>query len=127
MSAHPIVHVEIPANDPQAASTFYADAFGWQIQVAQEFNYHMFQAEGGPGGAFVAVSGGPDDTMQPQPGEVLIYLGSDDIDADLAKVESAGGTIVTPKTEIPQTGWFGIFRDPTGNKVGLFTYMSNQG
>jgi len=27
------------------------------------------------------------------------------------------------KTEIPQTGWFGIFSDPTGNKVALFTSM----
>jgi predicted enzyme related to lactoylglutathione lyase len=28
---------------------------------------------------------------------------------------------VVPKTEIPQVGWFGVFKDPTGNKVALFT------
>ncbi len=55
MAAQPIVHVEIPATDPKAASRFYADAFGWQIQVAEEFGYHMFQAAGGPGGGFVNV------------------------------------------------------------------------
>src|SRR5690242_1337086 len=122
MPAHPIVHVEIPANDPRAASTFYADAFGWQIQVAPEFDYHMFQAEGGPAGGFVTVGSSTDGgAMAYQPGEVLIYLGSEDIDADLRKVERLGGTVVVPKTEIPQTGWFGVFTDPTGNKVGLFT------
>lgn len=128
MSAHPIVHLDIPANDPQAASKFYADAFGWQIQFAQEFNYHMFQAEGGPGGGFVEVSSAADgDAMQTNIGEVLVYLGSDDIDADLRKVESLGGAVVLPKTEIPNIGWFGVFRDPTGNKIGLYTDRSTQG
>lgn len=128
MSAHPIVHLDIPANDPQAASKFYADAFGWQIQVAPEFNYHMFQAEGGPGGGFVEVSSEADGhAMQTSVGEVLVYLGSDDIDADLRKVESLGGAVVLPKTEIPNIGWFGVFRDPTGNKVGLYTDKAPQG
>jgi predicted enzyme related to lactoylglutathione lyase len=127
MPAQPIVHVEIPANDPRAASTFYADAFGWQIQVAPEFDYHMFQAEGGPGGGFVPVATPTDGgAMQYQPGDVLIYIGSADIDADLQKVESLGGAVVVPKTEIPQTGWFGVFKDPTGNKVALYTSMPGQ-
>src|SRR5919204_178336 len=54
MAAHPIVHVEFPASDPKAASKFYADLFGWQIQTDPNFaDYPMFQAEGGPGGGFV--------------------------------------------------------------------------
>ena len=32
----------------------------------------------------------------------------------------AGGTILMPKMEIPNTGWMGLFQDPTGNVVGLF-------
>src|SRR5579871_4303851 len=106
MAAQPIVHIEIPANDPKAASTFYADAFGWDITVAPEFDYHMFQAAGGPGGGFVSVGAATDgDPMSAKPGDVRIYIASDDIDADLRKVESLGGQIVLPRTEIPQTGW----------------------
>jgi predicted enzyme related to lactoylglutathione lyase len=26
-----------------------------------------------------------------------------------------------PKTEIPGMGWYAIFSDPTGNRIGLFT------
>ena len=49
MSQHSIVHIEIPATDPAAASKFYADLFDWKLQVDPTFNYHMFQADPGPG------------------------------------------------------------------------------
>jgi len=32
-----------------------------------------------------------------------------------------GGKILRSKTEIPGIGWFGIFKDPTGNSIALFT------
>ncbi|MBV9707198.1 MAG: VOC family protein, partial [Chloroflexi bacterium] len=41
--------------------------------------------------------------------------------ASLAKVEELGGKTVRSKTEIPNTGWFAIFTDPTGNTIALFT------
>lgn len=119
MSNHSIVHIEIPAIDTGNASTFYADLFGWKIQVDQTFDYHMFQAEPGPAGGFVKVGEHP----PYKPGEVLIYISTDDIDATLAKAESLGGKVLTPKTEIPHTGWFAFFSDPTGNRIGLYTGM----
>lgn len=61
--------------------------------------------------------GGP---MQLRTGELLVYVGSDDIDGDLRKAEQLGGKILVPKTEIPNTGWFGVFEDPAGNRLGLF-------
>jgi len=119
---HPIVHVEIPAQDTAAASKFYAEAFGWNIQHDPTFNYYMFQADPGPGGGFVQV-GGMGDYKQ---GEVLIYIGTDDIDASLAKVEAAGGKTLQPKTEIPNVGWFAYFSDPAGNRIALYTGMQQQ-
>ena len=122
MAAHPIVHVEFPASDPKAASKFYADLFGWNIQTDPNFaDYPMFQAEGGPGGGFVKTGTEAGGGLSYQAGEPLLYVASEDIDADLRKAESLGGTTVVPKTEIPQVGWFAIFKDPSGNKVGLFT------
>jgi hypothetical protein len=117
MSNHSIVHIGIPAIDPARAGTFYTDLFGWNVQVNQAFDYHMFQAEPGPAGGFVKVG----ECLSHKPGEVLIYIATDDIDATLAKAESLGGKILTPKTEIPHTGWFAFFSDPTGNRIGLFT------
>jgi predicted enzyme related to lactoylglutathione lyase len=124
MSSHPIVHIDIPASDPKATSTFYEDAFGWKIDVAPEFDYYMFKAEGGPGGGFNKL--GVMEGVVVKPGDVLIYIGTDDIDASLAKVTALGGQVVLPKTEIPQVGWWGVFSDPTGNKIGLFTDIHHQ-
>ncbi|HSJ87949.1 MAG TPA: hypothetical protein VK909_12125 [Anaerolineales bacterium] len=46
------------------------------------------------------------------------------IDADLKKVEQLAGSVVTRKTEIQGTGWYGIFKDPTGNALALYTSMN---
>ena len=59
-------------------------------------------------------------------GQVLIHIHSDDIDADLKKVEELGGKVLHQKTEIPQTGWYGIFQDPTGNVLALYTSLDEE-
>ncbi len=123
MAQHSIVHVEIPATDPAISSKFYAELFDWKMQVEPAFNYHMFQADPGPAGAFVQVG---ESSMSYKPGEVLIYISTDDIDATLARAEALGGKTLEPKTEIPHTGWFAIFADPTGNRIALFTSMRGQ-
>ena len=124
MAAHPIVHIEIPANDTKGLAQFYADMFGWEFRHEPSVDYWMFRAAGGPGGGFVKVGEtDPSSHMQYKPNSLLVYVDSDDIDADLAKAESLGGKTVLTKTEIPATGWFGIFTDPTGNNVALYTAM----
>ncbi len=125
MSNHPIVHLEIPAKKAGEAGKFYGDLFGWKIEADPTYNYVQFQAEGGPGGGFVEVGGGGA-PIQYKPDSLLVYVSTDDIDATLAKVESLGGKTVLPKTEIPQMGWWAVFSDPTGNRIGLFTGMGRQ-
>jgi predicted enzyme related to lactoylglutathione lyase len=117
MAMHPIVHVEIPANDRQAAGAFYRTLFDWQVQDMPEMDYATFSAEGGPGGGFTTVG------QMSEAGKVLVYVLTEDIDATLAKAESLGGTTLVPKTEIPGMGWFGVFSDPTGNQIGVYTNM----
>ena len=116
MSSHPIVHIEIPATNPTAASSFYASLFGWSMTTEPQMDYTMFTAEGGPGGGLPKVDG-----ANVKVGEVLISVGTDDIDATLAKAGSLGGRTLVAKTEIPGMGWYAIFSDPTGNRIGLFT------
>ena len=115
MSEHPVVHVEFSAQDREAAGKFYSDLFGWQISDMPEMNYATFDIGKN-------VVGGLNPVNENNPaGTVLVYIGTDDINASLAKAEALGAKIITPKTEIPQTGWFGFFSDPTGNMVGLYT------
>ncbi len=118
MSKRNVVHVEIPAANVEAAGKFYQELLGWKIQHDDAMNYSMWEAGDGSGGGFPEVS------KDAPAGQVLVYIDSDDIEADLKKVEKLGGTVVYPKTEIPNIGWFGMFRDPTGNVLGLYTGMN---
>jgi predicted enzyme related to lactoylglutathione lyase len=120
MSDHPICHVEIPAADPAAVSKFYAEVFDRQMEIDPTRNYHLFEPQRGPGGAFVQVG----ETTGARIGEVLIYVFTDDIDATLTKAEALGAKTLTPKTEAPH-GWFAVFADPAGNHIALYTAPSH--
>src|SRR5207249_5602194 len=77
-----IVHVEFPARDTARAMEFWSSLMGWQFQsMDAPMEYHMFEAE--PAGAVYPSQAG-------ERGPVL-YYGSDDIDADIARIRGLGG------------------------------------
>lgn len=115
-----IVHVEIPAVNREVAGEFYADLFGWKIQPVPEMNYTMWEAGNGD-----EYGGFPQVSEENPAGQVLIYIASEDIDADLKKVEKLGGKVLRQKVEIPGMGWYGVFQDPTGNVLALYTGMNS--
>ncbi len=114
MSNHKIVHIELSAKDRKALSNFYSGVFGWEVQHIDDMNYTTFKAGNGVAGGFNPV------TDENPAGTVLIYIETDDVTASLNDIQKAGGTIISPEMDIPDTGKFGIFRDPQGNMVGLF-------
>lgn len=118
MSKRNIVHVEIPVANQDNARKFYSDLFGWKMTPMPEMNYTMWETGDGEhslGGGFPIVSD------ENPAGKVLIYVASEDIEADLKKAEKLGGKMIHPKTEIPGMGWYAIFQDPNGNNLGLFS------
>jgi predicted enzyme related to lactoylglutathione lyase len=45
----------------------------------------------------------------------------DDIGRSLAKIQAAGGRVLTPRTDIaPGAGAFAVFTDPAGAEFGLY-------
>jgi len=117
MSKHPLVHIEFSAIDREAAGKFFSDVFGWEIQQIPDMNYAMFNSGEDVGGGLNPVS----DTNPA--GTTLAHIGTNDIEATLAKIEAHGGKMTVPKTEIPGMGWFALFNDPTGNTIGLYQAM----
>ena len=115
MSRRNVVHIEIPAASVPSAAKFYETLFGWKMETVPEFDYTMWEDGSGYGGGFNKA-----DADNPV-GQVLVYIDSDDIEADLKKIVQLGGSVVREKTEIPGTGWFGLFKDPTGNTLALYT------
>jgi predicted enzyme related to lactoylglutathione lyase len=100
------------APDLGAARAFYSATFGW------EFNdygggYAGIRASGGDGEV-----GGPNPSGRVGSGGVLVLLYSDDLDATVAQVKDAGGTIAQEPYEFPGGRRFHL-RDPAGKELGV--------
>jgi predicted enzyme related to lactoylglutathione lyase len=99
--------------DPEAAVRFYGGLFGW------EFEDRM--PAGVSGGYFVAQLGGRDvAAIGSQPGGQSrtagwnTYIGADNADDAAARVEGAGGRVLTEPFEVADAGRMGVFADPAG-------------
>jgi predicted enzyme related to lactoylglutathione lyase len=115
MTSRNIVHIEFSSRDPKESAAFYQALFGWKMETDEQMNYTQWDPGIPPGGGFNPLG------EQASAGDVLVYVSSDDIDADLKKATELGAMVLVPKTAIGEIGWFGIFKDPTGNQVGLYT------
>ena len=114
---------EIPATDLSRAQKFYEIIFETTLTPLDlpNIKMRMFPLQDpmtGVGGAIVD-SGGfhkPSATDGP-----LIYLnGNPDVQNVLDKVETAGGKILVPKTEIsPEYGHMEVIMDTEGNRIAL--------
>jgi uncharacterized protein len=106
-----LVHVEFPAQDVERGRKFWEGVGGWSLEDAgmEGMQYLMWQ-EGDQGGAVYSMEG--------QSG-TMVYLASDDIDADLAKVRELGGE-AGDKQAIPHVGYSARCKDSEGNTFSLF-------
>jgi uncharacterized protein len=106
-----LVHVEFPAQDVERGRKFWEGVGGWSLEDAgmEGMQYLMWQ-EGDQGGAVYSIEG--------QSG-TMVYLASDDIDADLAKVRELGGE-AGDKQAIPHVGYSARCKDSEGNTFSLF-------
>src|SRR5207342_1780299 len=50
----------------------------------------------------------------------VITVQVDAIDDSLKKIEAGGGSVIQPRTPIPNMGAFAYFKDPEGNVMGLW-------
>lgn len=53
------------------------------------------------------------------PNYSCIYVQVDSIEKTLEDVNASGGATLVPRTEIPNTVIYGLFKDPAGNIVGV--------
>ena len=88
-----------------------------QMMGASRMGFFLAEKEG-VGGAIVHGEG-----CVPSQEGTLVYLnGGEDLSVVLGRVESAGGKILVPKTLITEEmGYYAVFLDSEGNKVGLYS------
>jgi uncharacterized protein len=109
----------IPASDLQRAVKFYDTIFNFKMNVMKMGNEDMafFPSEQGAVGGHIYTL----KNFKPAGDGVILFLnGGDNLQEILDRVESAGGKIVTPKTQIsPDVGYMCYFTDSEGNKIAL--------
>ena len=116
-----VVHFEIHAGDPERASQFYQNVFGWKIQKWDgPMEYWMVSTgdENTPGinGGLVRRQGEIDGKA------VIAYVCTMEVEAVdnlISAVESHGGQVVVPKYPIPAMGWLVYCKDTEGNIFGM--------
>ena len=123
---NPVVHFEMPYDDPERMSRFYSAAFGWKMKSLGEAmgNYVL---------ATTAVTG--PDGFPKQPGRInggffqkkpdwpaqhpSVVIAVDDIKQAMTKVTAAGGQVLGEPMDIPGVGAYVSFADSEGNRVSL--------
>ena len=110
------VHFDITAEDPERATKFYGDVFGWQFQKWDgPMDYWLVSTgqNGEPG-----IDGGLSKRGENGNGTTNT-IGVPSADDYVARITQAGGSIVMPKAAIPGVGWFALCVDPEGNSFGI--------
>lgn len=117
-----IVHFEINSDDPLRAKKFYESTFDWKFEKWEgPMEYWVIEAgkddeEG--------INGGLQKREEPND-QVFNYIQVSNVDEFKVKIEKAGGTIESPKITVPGVGYFYMFKDTEGNKLGIMEEDEN--
>lgn len=109
--------VEIPAADFTRAVGFYNAVLQLDMKTIEGGGEKMAFFPTGEG-AISFASG-----FSPSKNGVLVSFNTEnDLEGTMKRIEENGGTIVKPKTKIEAEGmgYFSLFLDSEGNKVGLY-------
>ncbi len=114
--------VEIPVVDMERAKAFYEAVFQVQIEI-HDFGGTLMgwlpSLDGSPGCSGSLVQS-PEWYIPNRKEGVLIYFSCNDVQDELNRIETSGGHILKPKTQIsPDIGYMGLFHDSEGNRIAL--------
>ena len=98
-----VVHIEIPSLNLDESAKFYGELFGCGQTMGG------FSLEGAP-----AKDGGP-----------IIYIFVRSIAEAYTAIEAAGGEPMNMEMAVGEGGYIGMFRDPHGNMMGLFSMQQS--
>lgn len=123
---NPVVHFEMPYDNPERLAKFYKAAFDWKMKMmGQEMGGYVLATTGAtsPDGMIKKpgmINGGffpkKPDWPQQYPSVVISV---NDLGKAMEKVASAGGKVLGDPMDIPGVGAYVSFDDSEGNRVGM--------
>ena len=108
--------VDTQQPDRDAALRFYGAVFGWSFENHLQRGDRAYDLATRDGRVVAAIGSGPSDTTATW----TTYIGVEDADAAVAKVEAAGGTVVAAPLRAGNAGRLALLTDPTGANVALW-------
>ena len=108
--------VDTQQPDRDAALRFYGAVFGWSFEDHLQRGDRAYDLAMLDGRVVAAIGSGPSDTTATW----TTYIGVEDADAAVAKVEAAGGTVVAPSLRAGNAGRLVLLIDPTGANLALW-------
>ncbi len=111
-----IIHFEINADDPLRAKNFYEDVFNWKIKK-WEGPVEYWNIDAGNDDE-EGIGGGLQKREQPED-HIFNYISVSSVDKYSKKIEESGGSLDSPKITVPTVGYFYMFKDTEGNKLGI--------
>lgn len=115
-AAMPFVnHVEFDVTNLRKAIEFYSALLEFKVKVIPKMSYALWSAARKPGGGFSLVK-------RVRHGGTTAVFQVSDVDRYLAKAKKLGGKVVQKKSPLGgDMGYYGAFRDPFGNTIGLWS------
>jgi uncharacterized protein len=115
---------ELVTTDTNAAKSFYGSVVGWTAQdmPMPGMTYTMLMAAEKPVGGLMAL---PEDAKKMNaPPSWIGYIGVDDVDATVDRIQRLGGSVYVPPRDIPEVGRFAVVTDPQKAAFALFKPQS---
>jgi len=112
-----VTWVDIPAVDFKRAVDFYSNVLQIELEVFDCGEEKMACFPTGEGAISKASGFNPSEN-----GPIVNFNCESDLDGAIERVILLGGKIVHPKTkiEVEGRGWFALFLDSEGNRLGLY-------
>ena len=123
----PVVHFEIMGRDADALRGYYSELFGWSFDTSNPMNYGTVSREENLTPDGMGIGGGIGSAPEGYDGHVTFYVAVPDVEAALAKAESLGGSRMMGPETIMDTMVLGMFSDPEGHVIGLFSQVAQEG
>ena len=106
---------ELLSSDADASKAFYEKVIGWTVHPADAggMDYRMIDTGGNDFvGGLMGLT--PEMTAGGAKPTWLFYIGVDDVDATVAKIEEKGGSVRMPAFDMPGVGRLALVADPQG-------------
>lgn len=120
MSTTSVTWFEIPVSDMDRAIKFYEKVFQIKIQILDLGGFVMGMMPGNQNGPGASGSLVKHESYVPSMEGVLVYLGCNDLQNELDRIQEAGGSVKQGKTQISEEhGFMAVFIDSEGNRLAL--------